>query len=528
MKLKIFALTASVLIIAALFFTTLTIVFGGKNNTKSHTTPKSIEYYAQHQSKLEKYNIILKNASEAEKQNKLVTALALYWDAMEELKSYEAEEAYMSFEHLSQAIKAGNPGLDVYSDANRAKGWDNLLQDYEQYWQNNSTIYFVFSQLNKGADKTEPYTLKINTADSKKYITLKSIITEGYNKAFKKSVDLPQSFSYQYSIDITNNEGKILDSFSKLQSQKESILKLKDNNKTINTAVDAANVKYEIKKVYLVQSDKSFLTINNDNLIRLSAYDTSDTTDTDAYEFVSNSLKIQNLQDNLMVFVRGGVNIASFSIAKTETTQNLYMAVMGENPSTYNSKPAKGESQLERPVESVSWYDCILFCNKLSIITGRTPCYKVDGISNPDKWGYIPHQGDIISGNISCDFTVNGFRLPTEIEWKYAANGGSNNETYAYAGSNSIENVGWYFGNSDDKTHQVALKNPNSIGIYDLSGNVWEWCWDLYTSSYSNRVYRGGSANNLDFICELSNRHFNYSSRRYDNIGFRIVATAVN
>lgn len=162
----------------------------------------------------------------------------------------------------------------------------------------------------------------------------------------------------------------------------------------------------------------------------------------------------------LMIAVPG----KEFSILATEVTQELYESVMGENPSKF-----KGEKNL--PVENVSWYDAVYFCNKLSAKCGLTPVYAVDGETDVEKWGYAPH----ITGTVSQNENNNGYRLPTVEEWQYAAKGG---QEFKYSGSANLDEVGWYDKNSEEKTHPVAQKNSNVYGLYDMSGNVWEWCWD--------------------------------------------------
>ena len=219
-----------------------------------------------------------------------------------------------------------------------------------------------------------------------------------------------------------------------------------------------------------------------------------------------------------------------YSISRTEVTQKLYESVMGKNPSYFCRDNEDIEDyELENlkrntknyPVENVSWYDAIYFCNKLSAKKGLQPVYAVDGETNVRKWDYKPHNEDEIYGEITQNIFADGYRLPTVEEWQYAAKGGKN---YRYSGSDDIDKVAWYEGNSNDVTHPVAQKKPNGYGLYDMSGNVWEWCWDLYDSerryNYDYRCFRGG--------CYYSNVYHlgaetGSADERSDSVGFRIV-----
>ena len=213
----------------------------------------------------------------------------------------------------------------------------------------------------------------------------------------------------------------------------------------------------------------------------------------------------------------------NIKMLQTEVTQYIYEIVMGENPSYFKGdrKPiAEGDLQEKRPVESVSFYDAIYFCNKLSTMFGLVPVYCVNGETDVTKWNYVPHKEYELEGKIEQNLNANGYRLPTVEEWQYAARGG---EGFDYAGSNNIDEVAWYDRNSNDKTHEVGKKKANGYGLFDMSGNVFEWCWD--SNYYGNRYRCGGSWYNYA-DCSKVDSEGNYDAEGQDNrIGFRIVCS---
>ncbi len=187
-----------------------------------------------------------------------------------------------------------------------------------------------------------------------------------------------------------------------------------------------------------------------------------------------------------------------YMMGQTPVTQRLYQKVMGVNPSYYqlsNEKLREDQRKAleeegntsNNPVEWITWYDALYFCNKLSMMEGLTPAYSVNGKTDPKCWDYTPHhqRGEDIDFDVDFDCTASGYRLPTKYEWNYAARGGEN---YIYSGSNDLDKVGWYSKNSKNVTHPVAQKLANGYGLYDMSGNVSEWGWGAGTSSVVDNI----------------------------------------
>jgi len=197
-----------------------------------------------------------------------------------------------------------------------------------------------------------------------------------------------------------------------------------------------------------------------------------------------------------------------FLLGETEITQELYEKVMGTNPSDFKHP--------QKPVEMVSWESAILFCNKLSDLQGLDKCYTKKSSEECD-W--------------LCDFTKNGYRLPTEKEWEYDAKAGTENKWVGTDDGRKLKKYAVY-SDSNYSTRSVGSKDPNEWGFYDMSGNVYEWCWDKYNPNNDNasafRVYRGGSWRSNNLYLRSAIRNFNSPGLRNNALGFRVARSIVN
>lgn len=225
------------------------------------------------------------------------------------------------------------------------------------------------------------------------------------------------------------------------------------------------------------------------------------------------------IQENL-------ISVDDFWIGNYEVTQMEWEMIMGNNPSRH-----KGDLL---PVDNISWYDAIEFCNKKSIKEELSTCYIIDkNNKDPNNLNYR----DEIKWKVSCDFTKSGYRLPTEAEWEYAAKGGIKSMGYIYSGSNDLYEAAWFYQNSDKESHLIGQKISNELELYDMSGNVYEWCWDWFDvfGEIRNkvnpngpvqgkyRVMRGGCMNNKEDECTSFNRTLKPAYENLSKYGLRLV-----
>lgn len=256
--------------------------------------------------------------------------------------------------------------------------------------------------------------------------------------------------------------------------------------------------------------------------------------------------------------------VSAFYMSPYEITRAQFLSVMGQDHSNIAHSPSA-----DCPVQNANWYDALVFCNRMSIREGLTPVYSINGSTNPDSWGAAPTAfSDPVWDAAVCNMNADGYRLPTEMEWRWAAMGatsdrrsgdivaGINERGYSkgYAGSNEIADYAvvkyasysWCSDNAAGTAHPVGIKLPNELGIYDMSGNVWEWCWDWYNgipaislSNYTGsttgiqRIWIGGG--HFDGVSQANVEVFRNDYRtnvvgnpfdRNDYVGFRVVRSA--
>ena len=516
-----------------------------------------------------KYTELLNKATKYENKKEWCYALGYYYDAIAE-DPENSEKALTQYTAITDAIKEGKPGPGDYNEFTLHDSWIPFLQNTEKYWTEFFPRYFTFSEIKKGAVDYEThkasYSVSIKSNLSAKYKEIQKLIEEGYKTAYRSDwTNLPENwpetsifstaggamqkgaalfigdravpafyfktsdyglYDLNFSICDENDvellkSGRYLEgtdsyTFNKVSANSMAVI---DSEKvtlkltaiyleygTYNKADDDSGrgfVKHLHKlPIPLKQNEMNIQQKDICNIVLCVPY-VGKQKQLDAYKpvaidgmvFVRGISKLEEYKDYNGKFKFTVQNVDNFYMAATEVTQAQYQCVMGKNPSYFIGA--------NRPVERVSWYDAVAYCNKRSEQEGLPLCYSGSGDS------------------ITCDFTANGYRLPTNTEWGYAAKGGKDERNYTYAGSNTIGNVAWYTNNNGNKTHDVATKKPNTLGIYDMSGNVWEWCWDM--SGNSSRVSCGGGYSDYNLFCTVGNGLGIDPSVGNSNGGFRVV-----
>ena len=233
-------------------------------------------------------------------------------------------------------------------------------------------------------------------------------------------------------------------------------------------------------------------------------------------------------------------------VHKVTITKPFYMGKYEVTLAEYKKDYIDGVGN--NPVVNVGWYNVLVYCNKRSRAEGLTPCYSIDGSTDPNDWGHVPTSTwDRKWDAVECNWNANGYRLPTEAEWEYAARAGDNTvDSLTYSGTSNVDELGdyaWYLDNANDNIYEVGTKKANAFGLYDMSGNVYEWCWNKFSfdgydteaeggsdptgiSVGSHRICRGGGWESSSDNCAVSYRHWFGPFSGVFCVGFRVVRLA--
>ena len=406
---------------------------------------------------------------------------------------------------ILESLKTAIPGLTYWFDITGIESGDEFEEKIIAAIDNSTYVLFALSENSIQSKWTKDEVMYAKNTDKKVIpVLLKGAHMKGWFLFKFGRVDCIDSTNSLQLDKLIHN----LASWTAKPIADNKSTQLSGNNSAKPSVDMTSTPKYQQGTLCPCGSGKLFKDCHGKSLSSVSKVTADNKPQTqDSGDFV---LKVKGVEYP-MVFVEGGtfkmgsddseayfwekpvhqVTLNSYCIGKYEVTQELWEAVMGSNPSHF-----KGA---RRPVEQVSWDDCQVFIRKLNSLTGKN------------------------------------FKLPTEAQWEYAARGGKKSRGYKYSGSNTIGDVAWYDGNSGNKTHDVGTKIPNELGLYDMAGNVWEWCSDWYgdyssssqtnpsgPSSGSGRVSRGGGWNYCARHCRISYRDLHSPGRSFSYLGFRL------
>lgn len=515
-----------------------------------------------------------KKALAYEEEKNWVLALDAYYDAIiTDEPVQNRQEAYQKFNNLKKEIMSGKPGYGEFDEFDLHDEWKNLLIQMEKYAYTRVPYIITTGELERGdlnyKTKTASYNCNVNINYSQRFRIIKEIIVRGFRIVRKSDWDdIPVSWPeysafykgdsvfndegivmaesinenlaynpfvlnlgyFDYQISIVDENGNILSNEKTFSSTKEQIIieeYIDENGNSVSYFNDIDNKKGKVsfeeisrENMKLIDSKKAHVVVDevslhygksDDEKIFTYAADQLESMADDSVSFVEKIDDFVKLHfiDNIVMKEIPGLNLLA---GETEVTQSLYEKIMGSNPSHFKHS--------SKPVERISWYDAIYFCNKLSEYCGLEPVYAIDAeelIFNTEKWNYQPHTQSYIQERIVQVTEHNGFRLPTNEEWEYAAKGG---EDYTYAGSDNLYDVAWYNDKNGGGTHIVADKKPNGYGLYDMLGNVWEWCWDEEGTKRDNKG--GGWFSKSSNVQIMLRDGGNAPTFTNDNLGMRL------